>query len=96
MFRKFCEWVRENEPGVLTYTVMTRPDSKQSTEVVMYERYRDLDSFKGHGSSKEFKAMFKGLLPHINPKMTRMAEWAEVGESFTGTKVGGGEVKAKL
>ncbi len=92
---KFCEWVRENEPGVLTYTVMTRPESKKSTEIVMYERYKDVASFKAHGGSKEFKAMFKGLLPYINPKETKMAEWGEIEGSFTGNEVGD-EAKAKL
>jgi quinol monooxygenase YgiN len=96
MSSEFCLWVHANEPNVLTYSVMTRPESKNGTEVVMYERYKDMEAFKGHGGSKEFKAMFKKLLPHIEPKKTKMAEWQEVEASFQGEGLVGEENKAKL
>jgi quinol monooxygenase YgiN len=52
---KFCDWVRDNEPGTLTYTVMTRP--KAPNEVLMFERYLDLAALGRHGKTAEFKAM---------------------------------------
>lgn len=41
--------MKDNEPGVLTYSVMTRP--KAPTEVLMFERYQDDRSLKAHDSS---------------------------------------------
>ena len=61
--------------------------------MMFYERYRDLDAFKGHGGSKEFKAFFKSLVPHIDPKKTKMAEWEELEGSFTGGFGAGKESK---
>jgi hypothetical protein len=61
----FAEWVKTNEPKTLTYSVMTRPSSKSATnpkekksnQVLMFERYADLEGFGVHGNSKEFKGM---------------------------------------
>jgi hypothetical protein len=53
--RSFCNWVEDNEPGTLTYCVMTRPDVPN--EVLLFERYKDLGAIGVHGKSKEFKAM---------------------------------------
>lgn len=77
------------------------PQKKDSNEVIMYERYRDAKAIAEHGGRKEFKAMFKEILPHIQPKKTRMAEWSEldfsfVGEAATGDAEGKAQLPAKL
>ena len=51
--RSFAEWVKENEPDVLTYSLMIRP--KAPNEILMFERFRDVNALAGHGSSKRFK-----------------------------------------
>lgn len=78
---------------------MVRQTKKASTEVMMYERYRDTAAIKEHGGRKEFKAMFKEILPHIQTKQTRMAEWEELDFSFVGSGKSQGtkaELPAKL
>jgi len=55
MFRKYTEWVKENESGVLTYCTMTRP--KEPNKVMLFERYKDHKALGAHGSTNEFKAM---------------------------------------
>lgn len=53
--RKYTEWVKENEPDVLTYCTMTRP--KAPNEVMLFERYKNPKALGAHGSTKQFKAM---------------------------------------
>lgn len=55
VFRKYTEWVKENETGVLTYCTMTRP--KDPNKVMLFERYKDHKALGAHGSTNEFKAM---------------------------------------
>lgn len=87
--RRFADWVKQNEPTTYTYCVLVReapldqPDAEVE-EVIMYERYRDAGAVKEHGAKREFKDMFKQILPHIHPKKTRLAEWEELGFSFAG------------
>ncbi len=57
MCSDFAAWVKEHEPGTLTYSVMVRPAKKGSNEVIMFERYDGAASLGKHGSSREFKAM---------------------------------------
>lgn len=51
----FAEWVKVNEPGVLTYSIMTRP--KAPEEILFFERYDSLEALGRHGSTGQFKAM---------------------------------------
>ena len=82
---EFTKWVKENEPGVLTYAVLARP--KAPKEILMFERYASLEAFKQHGSSKEFKEMGKKIFP-LSAKVT-LNEWEEVDGSFVGNVPGG-------
>jgi len=93
---KFCDWVNENEAGTLTYCVMTSPSSP--TEVLMFERYKDLAALGVHGKSAEFKAMFKGTGRFIQGKKTVLSEWEEVEGSFVSNTPGGAAMggQAKL
>ena len=76
---------------------MVRHNKKDNNEVVMYERYRDAKAIAEHGGRPEFKAMFKEILPHIQPKKTKLAEWSELDFSFVGEAAkGGAEGKAPL
>jgi len=90
----FAAWVKENEPGVLTYCVLTRPEAP--LEVLMFERYKDVASHKGHASSKEFRALFKNTGPFVQGKKTAMSEFEELDFSFVGNVVGGGQASARL
>lgn len=95
--RRFAAWVKENESATYTYSVMVRRTKKDNNEVLMYERYRDAKAIAEHGGRPEFKAMFKEILPHIQPKKTKMAEWSELDFSFVGEAAkGGSEGKAQL
>lgn len=93
--RRFAAWVKENEEATYTYSVMVRR-RKDNNEVIMYERYRDAKAIAEHGGRPEFKAMFKEILPHIQPKKTRMAEWSELDFSFVGEAANGAQLPAKL
>jgi len=88
----YAAWVKENEPEVLTYAVLSR--TKEPKEVLMFERYKNLGAIKAHGSSKEFKAMFKDIRGHLGGTTT-MNEWEEMDGSFVGNVVGG-QASAKL
>lgn len=47
----FVPFVRDEEPGVLTYAAFTRP--KAPKEVVLVVRYRDKKAMMGHSKAKE-------------------------------------------
>ncbi|KAK5171807.1 uncharacterized protein LTR77_003443 [Saxophila tyrrhenica] len=47
----FAGWVKENEPGVLTYAVFTRP--KAPKEVMLFARYIDREAMDDHGEAPE-------------------------------------------
>ncbi|KAK5944714.1 hypothetical protein PMZ80_001914 [Knufia obscura] len=87
------DWVLPNEPDVLTYCTMTRP--KAPNQVLLFERYKDAKALGAHGSTKAFKAMFKGIAPHIEVKQTKLQEWTELDNAFVGNVLGQSE-KAKL
>jgi quinol monooxygenase YgiN len=82
----YAAWVKENEPEVLTYAVLSR--GKEPKEVLMFERYKNLGAIKAHGSSKEFKTMFKDIRGYLGGA-TKMNEWEEIKGSFVGNVVGG-------
>lgn len=88
----YAAWVKDNEPEVLTYAVLSR--GKEPKEVLMFERYKNLGAIKSHGSSKEFKSMFKDIRGYLGGATT-MNEWEEIEGSFVGNLVGG-SVGAKL
>lgn len=92
--RKYtADWVEKNEPGVLTYCMLTRP--KAPNEILLFERYADGKALAAHGGTKEFKAMFKGIAPHIEVKQTKLQECTELDESFVGNVVGVAEGSAQ-
>ncbi|KIX10522.1 uncharacterized protein Z518_01605 [Rhinocladiella mackenziei CBS 650.93] len=91
---KFCDWVEANEAGTLTYCVMTRP--KAPNEVLLFERYLNLQALGVHGKTKEFKAMFKGTGPFIQGRKTVLSEWVEQDGSFVSNTPGGAGVQTKL
>jgi quinol monooxygenase YgiN len=82
----YASWVKENEPEVLTYAVLSR--KKAPLEVLMFERYANLGAIKAHGSSKEFKGMFRDIKGDLGGATT-MNEWEEEGEGFVGNVAGG-------
>jgi quinol monooxygenase YgiN len=82
----YAAWVKENEGEVLTYAVLSR--EKAPTEVLMFERYANRGAIRAHGSSKEFKGMFRDIKGELAG--TTMNEWEEEG-GFVGSGV-----KAKL
>jgi len=88
----FCSWVEHNEPGTLTYSVFT--SASHPTEVLMFERYKDLPALGVHGKTDQFKAMFRGTGKFIQGKKTVLSEWEEKEGSFV-TRLDGME-KAKL
>ena len=51
MGRPFATWVTDNEPGVLTYAILTRP--KAPKELLLFVRYADRKALKGHNEAPE-------------------------------------------
>jgi quinol monooxygenase YgiN len=51
IIRQFAPWVRENEPGVLTYAGFTRP--KAPDEILLFVRYKDKKAMIGHDKAPE-------------------------------------------
>ncbi|KAK5076649.1 hypothetical protein LTR64_005873 [Lithohypha guttulata] len=94
----YTEFVRENEPGVLTYCTMVRP--KAPNQILLFERYQNSKALGAHGTTKEFKAMFKGIAPHIEVKQTKLQQFEEFDNAFVSNVIGGGRhevaVAAKL
>ncbi len=56
---EMVEWVRENEPGTLTY-VCSR-STQNPSEFLVFERYTDEAAFQAHAGSAKF-AEFAGML----------------------------------
>jgi len=75
---------------------MTRP--KAPNEVLLFERYENLQALGVHGKTKEFKAMFRATGPYIRAKETVLSEWDELEGSFVSNQPGGAGVggQAKL
>ena len=92
----FCNWIHENEHGTYTYAVFT--SRTNPTEVLLFERYKDLAALGVHGKSPEFKAMFKGTGRFIQGRKTILSEWVEEEGSFVSNQPGGKglEGQAKL
>ncbi|RFU30802.1 hypothetical protein B7463_g5545, partial [Scytalidium lignicola] len=89
----FAKRVKVSEPGVLTYSVMTRP--KAPTEVLMFERYQNENFLKAHEALKELGDMLKSMSPYLDSENIEVSQWDELDNAFVGNIVGGGE-KAKL
>lgn len=53
--RPFIDWLKDNEPDTLSYTIFTRP--KAPNEVLVFERYNSVSAFEGHRRSKVFRTM---------------------------------------
>ncbi|EXJ79760.1 hypothetical protein A1O3_08043 [Capronia epimyces CBS 606.96] len=85
---KYCSWVESNELTTLTYSVLTRPDAPN--EVLMFERYKDLQALGEHSKTAQFRAMFKATGPFIQAKKTLLSEWNELDGSFVSNFPGGG------
>ncbi len=53
--RSYASKVKLDEPNVLTYCVLTRP--KAPSEILIFERYADVEALKAHFSSKGLREM---------------------------------------
>ena len=89
MSRKFIFFVRDEEPGVLTYAIFTRPQAKD--EVLVFVRYQDGKALRAHGEAKEHTVAVEEIRKYLDPafdveKATTL--WREVDDSFVGN---GGE-----
>jgi quinol monooxygenase YgiN len=47
----FADWVKENEPDVLTYSVFTR--LKAQDEILLFVRYKDGKALRSHNVAPE-------------------------------------------
>ncbi|KAK5732942.1 hypothetical protein LTR17_010075 [Elasticomyces elasticus] len=88
----FVTWVEENEPGVLTYAIFTRP--KAVNEVLLFVRYADSKALKSHAEAPEHVEVVKALAAHQKSNTTQM--WKEVRDSFVSDTEGGNGVQSKL
>lgn len=92
--RNFLPFVRNQEPGVLTYSTFTRP--KAAREVLVFARYRDGKALETHGEAREHGVAVEAIRSYLDPdfdfeKSTTL--WREVDDSFVG---GVAEIKQKL
>ncbi|KAK5676610.1 hypothetical protein LTS10_010911 [Elasticomyces elasticus] len=92
VLRGFVTWVEENEPGVLTYAIFTRP--KAANEVLLFVRYADSKALKSHAEAPEHVEVVKALAAQQKSNTTQM--WKEVQDSFVSNTEGGNGVQSKL
>lgn len=86
--RPFAQWVQDNEPGVLTYAIFTRP--KAPHEVLLFVRYKDTAALKYHDTHPEHRKVVRTLSGLVtNDMKTSTTLWLEVPDSFVGEQVGG-------
>ncbi|KAF2212237.1 hypothetical protein CERZMDRAFT_97514 [Cercospora zeae-maydis SCOH1-5] len=91
----FVGFVREKEPGVLTYAAFTRP--KAPKEILLVVRYVDRKAMMGHSQCQEHVDVVKKILPLIENDMGKSTTvWQEIDESFVSTQAGGPGLEAKL
>ncbi|KAK5715551.1 hypothetical protein LTR15_010196 [Elasticomyces elasticus] len=88
----FVTWVEENEPGVLTYAIFTRP--KAANEVLLFVRYVDGKALRAHAEAPEHVEVVKALTAQQKSNTTQM--WKEVRDSFVSNTEGGNGVQSKL
>ncbi|KAK3619139.1 hypothetical protein LTR56_017617 [Elasticomyces elasticus] len=88
----FVLWVEENEPGVLTYAIFTRP--KAANEVLLFVRYADRKVLKAHAEAPEHVEVVKALAAQQKSNTTQL--WKEVQDSFVSNIEGGNGVHSKL
>ncbi|KAK3058068.1 hypothetical protein LTR09_001145 [Extremus antarcticus] len=84
----FSEWVKDNEPGVLTYSIFTRP--KAPAEVFLFGRYKDQKAMEDHGAAPEHQEVVKHMMAQLDtsaPQPTTL--WQEVEDSFVSNAFGG-------
>ncbi|KAK5136233.1 hypothetical protein LTR08_003840 [Meristemomyces frigidus] len=86
----FAQWVRANEPGVLTYAIFTRP--KAANELLLFVRYEDTTALKGHDKAPEHQDIIKKLSQMITNDIGQTTTlWKEVDDSFVSNAVCGGK-----
>lgn len=101
----FSEWVKDNEPGVLAYSIFTRP--KAPAEVYLFGRYKDQKAMEDHGAAPEHQEVVYGDLSlevstvadefcrkHMMAQLDTSAPqpttlWQEVEDSFVSNAFGG-------
>ncbi|EFR02541.1 hypothetical protein MGYG_05538 [Nannizzia gypsea CBS 118893] len=78
-----AEKVEANEPGALTYYGLLE---KKSKEIIVVEKYVDMDAVKVHGGSEHFKAWSRAVAPLLaGPPVIKYA-----------SQIGGFESRSKL
>ncbi|KAK5123309.1 hypothetical protein LTR85_002739 [Meristemomyces frigidus] len=93
--KPFAQWVRANEPGVLTYAIFTRP--KEPKEILLFVRYKDTKALKSHDKAPEHQAVVKKLGQMLENNIGKTTTlWLEVQDSFVSNAVGGKAVSSKL
>ncbi|WPG98083.1 Hypothetical protein R9X50_00086900 [Acrodontium crateriforme] len=85
----FSEWVKANEPDVLSYILFTR--TKAPKEIMLVVRYKDIKAMKGHNVAPEHQAVIKRLSKVVEGSIADTTTmWQEVEDSFVSNVVGGG------
>ncbi|DAA76837.1 TPA_exp: hypothetical protein A8136_7066 [Trichophyton benhamiae CBS 112371] len=78
-----AEKVKDNEPGALTYYGLL---DRKSHEIIVVEKYVNMDAVKVHGGSEHFKAWSKAVGPLLaGPPVIKYA-----------SQIGGFESRSKL
>ncbi|KAM5452461.1 hypothetical protein MaudCBS49596_003279 [Microsporum audouinii] len=78
-----AEKVKANEPGALTYYGL---NVRKSNEIIVVEKYANMDAVKVHGGSEHFKAWSRAVAPLLEgPADVKLA-----------SQVGGFESRSKL
>jgi len=86
--KPFGQWVRTNEPGVLTYAIFTRP--KAPKEILLFVRYEDAKALKGHSVAPEHKVVVEKLGEMLENDISKTTTlWQEVADSFVSNAIGG-------
>ncbi|KAF3482325.1 uncharacterized protein GIQ15_05084 [Arthroderma uncinatum] len=66
-----AEKVKANEPGALIYYGLK---SKKSNEIIVIEKYADMEAVKAHGGSGHFQAWSKAVAPLLEgPSVVKFA-----------------------
>lgn len=93
--RGFIPFVRDEEPGVLTYGCFSRP--KAANELLLFVRYKDSKAMNSHSKAPEHVAVVKEIMKIIENDMSKSTTvWQEVEDSFVSTVEGGGTGSSKL
>ncbi|PLB35497.1 putative quinol monooxygenase [Aspergillus candidus] len=82
-FKTLSKHVQEQEPKTQIYFALQPPKSQ---ELIIVEKYTDIDNLKAHAASSEFKTFFKAVGPLL----------AQPAEIKTSSFVGGFDGRSKL